>query len=102
MLGTSRPHNGGVEEQRALLALTCADLRIATKTRKLRDGRLELSTAPSDGVLTIPMWHSIANLENVGRGNWQATNVFNGAVMATGRSVTDLTWRTLNAIYRPN
>lgn len=93
-LGTSRPRNWGIEQQSAALAIACKRGRVAYEVR-----RCELWLHPSDNGIALRGW-SVARLENVRRGKWEAHSIQDGRVLATGVSQRDVIRATIEAVWQ--
>ena len=102
-LGTSRPHNGGVDYQNGILTMELRRNQIAYRVTPVtgihKDDHKVLWLTPSDGELTLPFVQSYCNLEHVTRGRWNAVSEWDGRVLATGCSLTDVIGKVIRATY---
>ena len=94
-LGTTRTRNWGKEDQEGALRMALQRKRLAYQVRK---GYLYL--APSNGQITLPFNESFACLRNVRRGQWQATSIQDGRLLARGRSERDVVRATIEAVCK--
>lgn len=104
-LGLSRPRNWGKEAQQSALEIALLRRHVAFRTTKLRplaDGtrRLLLWLTPSRNGLTLPFTESCAELENIGRGRWQARHPVDGRLLAKGISERDVIRATIDVVWR--
>lgn len=97
-LGLSRPRNYGREAQQSRLAIAMQRGRVAYQVR-CRRGVKTLSLAGSDGTYTLP-FEGVAELANTRRGHWEARHVFDGRLLASGISETDVIARTIEVAWK--
>ena len=99
-LGTSRPHNGGIDWQNSFLAMELKRNDLAYKVTNTRRPDLKLLwlTGSNDKV-TLPFVESYCHLEHVRNGRWVAVSEWDGKFMASGCSITDVVGKVIRATY---
>ena len=93
-LGTSHTRNWGKDAQGAMLAVVMRDKQVAYRVR----GNM-LYLAGSNGEITLP-FSSVAMLENVSRGRWEAYHPFDGRLLAKGISQRDVIRATIQKVWQ--
>ena len=93
-LGTSHTRNWGKDAQGAMLTVVMRDRQV---TYRVRGNVLYL--AGSNGEITLP-FSSVAMLENVQRGRWEAYHPFDGRLLAKGISRRDVIRATIQKVWQ--
>ena len=93
-LGTSHTRNWGKDAQGAMLTVVMRDRQVAYRVR----GNV-LYLAGSNGEITLP-FSSVAMLENVQRGRWEAYHPFDGRLLAKGISRRDVIRATIQKVWQ--
>lgn len=101
-LGTSRPRNGGVEFQVGVLNILLhqrkVNYRLVSHPRDRHRKDLWLNADDHHG-LALPSVGSVATLVNTQRGRWEARDIFDGHVLATGYSLRVVITNTIRAVW---
>lgn len=97
-LGLSRPRNYGrdVQQSRLAIAMQCGNVTYRVQCRR---GVKMLYLAGKAGCHILP-FEGVAELANTRRGHWEARHVFDGRVLATGLSETDVIAKTIEAVWQ--
>ncbi len=93
-LGSRFTRNWGREAQGAMLEMVMRDRQVAYRVR----GSM-LYLAGSNEEITLP-FSSVAMLENVQRGRWEARHPFDGRLLATGISRRDVIRATIQKVWQ--
>lgn len=93
-LGTNHTRNWGKDAQGAMLTVIMRDRQVAYRVR----GNV-LYLAGSNGEITLP-FSSVAMLENVQRGRWEAYHPFDGRLLAKGISRRDVIRATIQKVWQ--
>ena len=92
-LGTNYARNWGRDAQAAALQVVMMDRQVAYRVR----GNM-LYLAGSNEEITLPFC-SVAMLENVRRGRWEAHHPVSGRILASGVSRRDVIRATIQAVW---
>jgi len=103
-LGTNHPRNHGREAQQITLNMLLRNRKVAYKVEPAGycsgKARKTLWLTPCNwkGVI-LPFTNSVADLINIERGKWEARHPFDGRVLASGISETDVVRAAIEKIW---